>query len=47
MDLLMTGFTLFRTLGTARTIGAGATGATGRTFTTAMGQSKADKQHDE
>ena len=44
---MMTRFTLFRALGTAGAIRAGTTGATTRTFTTAMGQTKADKKHDE
>ena len=43
----MTGFTLFRALGITGAVRAGATGATARTLTTAMGQAKADKQHDE
>jgi hypothetical protein len=43
----MTGFALIGALGTAWAICAGATGTITGTFTTTMGQTKADKQHDE
>ena len=43
-DLVMMGFTLVFALGFAGAIFPGATGATRRTFTTAVGKAKADKQ---
>ena len=44
---MMTGFTFVRTFGFARTVLAGAAYAAARTFAPAMGQAKADEEHDQ
>ena len=44
---MMTGFTFFRAFGFAWAILTGTTGATGRPFSTPVGQAKTDEQYNQ